>query len=235
MFYSVWCSLDGWLLHAAQCVWCWWDPWCTKSDWVTKHLTDVDNLLKYMEVMWCRSLMIIMGVNYGSFFNGMWGSFLALHFTLSLMSTALICLSTKSLSKGTWPWRWLRLQCQIANWFALFRAQHSTAQYSMDEYSNHGVMMILSGQERSFYAASPASACHLKAFLNSHQRCRCQSEAVKHMMIQIIWYDTDDVKLYDIYRWYRLLMIQIRWYDMIYTDDTDFWTHTRGAGVRVKQ
>ena len=138
--------LDGWLLHAAQCVWCWWDPWCTKSDWVTKHLTDVDNLLKYMEVMWCRSLMIIMGVNYGSFFNGMWGSFLALHFTLSLMSTALICLSTKSLSKGTWPWRWLRLQCQIANWFALFRAQHSTAQYSMDEYSNHGVMMILSGQ-----------------------------------------------------------------------------------------
>ena len=146
MFYNVCCSLVGRLLYAAQCVWCWWDPWCTKSDWVTKHLTDVDNLLKYMEVMWCRSLMIIMGVNYGSFFNGMWGSFLALHFTLSLMSTALICLSTKSLSKGTWPWRWLRLQCQIANWFALFRAQHSTAQYSMDEYSNHGVMMILSGQ-----------------------------------------------------------------------------------------
>ena len=52
--------------------------------------------------------------------------------------------------------------------------------------------MILSGQERSFYAASPASACHLKAFLNSHQRCKCQSEAVKHMMIQNID-DTDDM------------------------------------------
>ena len=49
MHYNFWCSLAlvGWLLSAAQCVWCLWDPWCTKQDWVTKHLTDAGNVLKY--------------------------------------------------------------------------------------------------------------------------------------------------------------------------------------------
>ena len=65
---NVWCSpaLVGWLLSAAQCVWCRWDPWCTKPDWVTKNLTDVDNVLKCGAELWMMGIMCLnMELHYG--------------------------------------------------------------------------------------------------------------------------------------------------------------------------